>query len=153
MGSLRPRSGVSDDMRRGALTLWPIRLSFLVPGIALAQGLDSAAARAREEWLAHDIPGLLAGSDTVRLQLPGVARSASLTPGQAARLLLRYLEGSDEVAFDLRPIRSVSPDHGYAEARRRYLVQGTTDQREETVFLGFRHVAGAWRLREVRVVP
>ena len=125
-----------------------------VPGLAVAQGtLDSAAARARNGWLAHDIPALLAGSDTVRLQLPGVARSASLTPGQAARLLLRYVEGSEEVGFDLRPIRSVAPDHGYAEARRRYVVRGTTDEREETVFLGFRMVAGAWRLREVRVVP
>ncbi len=124
------------------------------PGVAPAQGtLDSAAARARGEWLAHDIAALLAGSDTVRLQLPGVARSASLTPGQAARLLLRYVEGSDEVGFDLRPIRSAAPDHGYAEARRRYVVRGTTDQREETVFLGFRLVDRAWRLREVRVVP
>lgn len=136
------------------MTLGLLLAGLAAPGVAPAQGtLDSVAARARGEWLAHDIATLLASSDTVRLQLPGVARSASLTPGQAARLLLRYVEGSDEVSFDLRPIRSAAPDHGYAEARRRYVVRGTTDQREETVFLGFRLVDGAWRLREVRVVP
>lgn len=145
-------------MRGGSLTLGfhaaELLLGFAAPGIASAQGtLDSAAARARDEWLAHDIAALLAASDTVRLQLPGVARSASLTPGQAARLLLRYVEGAEEIQFDLQAIRSASLDHGYAEARRRYAVRGTRDQREETVFLGFRRVEGAWRLREVRVVP
>jgi hypothetical protein len=136
------------------MTLGLLLAGLTAPGVAPAQGtLDSAAARARGDWLAHDIAALLTGSDTVRLQLPGVARSASLTPGQAARLLLRYVEGSDEAGFDLRHIRSAAPDHGYAEARRRYVVRGTTDQREETVFLGFRLVDRAWRLREVRVVP
>lgn len=129
----------------------------LVVGLASAAGaqqtLDSAAARARAALLAHDIPALLASSDTVRLQLPGVARSAALTPGQAARLLGRYLAGAEEIAFEVQAIRSASPDHGYAEGRRRYVVRGTADEQEETVFLGFRRVEGQWRLREVRVVP
>lgn len=135
-----------------ALALWGL----VGQGPALLQGqgsLERAVARAREMWMSHDMAGLLASSDTVRLQLPGVGRSVSLSPGQATRLLLRYVEGAEELSFELVGIRSASADHGYVEALRRYLVRGTRDEREETVFLGFRAVGGQWRLREVRVVP
>lgn len=138
---------------------WLTALAFWVvaelgsPVLRRQGSLERAVERAREMWISHDMAGLVAASDTVRLQLPGVGRSVSLSPGQAARLLLRYVEGAEELSFELRRIRSASADHGYAEALRRYLVRGTRDEREETVFLGFRAVQGQWRLREVRVVP
>ncbi len=116
------------------------------------ESLAGTAERVRRMWVAHDMAGLVASSDTVRVQLPGVARSASLSPAQAARVLLRYVEGAEEVSFDLQAVRSAGPDHGYLEARRRYVVGGTKDERVETVFLGFRVLRGEWRLREVRVV-
>lgn len=116
------------------------------------ESLARMAERVRRMWVAHDIEGLLASSDTVRVQLPGVARAASLSPAQAVRVLLRYLQGAEELSFEVQAIRAGGPDHGYLEARRRYVVGRTEDQRVETVFFGFREVGGEWRLREVRVV-
>jgi hypothetical protein len=110
------------------------------------------AEEARRMWVAHDMAGLLASSDTVRVQLPGLGRTASLSPSQAVRVLLRYVEGAEELGFDVRAVRSAGAGHGYVEARRRYVVGGTRDERVEMVFLGFREVGGVWRLREVRVV-
>lgn len=108
---------------------------------------------ARQAWLGHDVSALVAKSDTVRLQLPGIAASASLKPGQAARLLARYLEPSEERSFVLRGVRRLAADHAYAEVARSYVVRGTSEERTETVFLGFRFLDDAWRLREVRVTP
>jgi hypothetical protein len=131
-----------------------LALVWLGPARLPAQGtLEDAASRARGLWLAHDAGGMVAGSDTIRLQLPGVAYFAALAPGQAARLLGRYLEASRELGFELASVRSAGPGHGYAEGRRRYTVQGTSEEREEMVFLEFRLVGGKWQLREVRIVP
>ncbi|NIM52908.1 MAG: hypothetical protein GTN62_15635 [Gemmatimonadales bacterium] len=119
----------------------------------LAQNeLEKAVERARAAWLDHDVEALVANSDTVRLRLPGV-RSASLRPGQAARLLDRYLKPSQERTFALVEVRQLAEDHAYAEVARRYVVRGTDEEREETVFLGFRFLDGRWRLREVNVTP
>jgi hypothetical protein len=133
--------------------IWAV--AALVPlGGALGQeGLPEAFARAREAWLKHDMAALFAASDTVRLQLPGVPRSAALDPSQAARLMRRYLGAAQEAAFDLRALRRAADDHGYAEVERRFVIAGTSDERVETAFIGFRLVAGEWRVREVRVVP
>jgi hypothetical protein len=123
-------------------------------GVALAQdGLDRAAERARGAWMRHDMTGLFAESDTVRLQLPGVARSAGLDPAQAARLLARYVGAAREVGLEIVGLRRAGDDHAYAETVRRFVIAGTDDERQETVFIGFRFVAGMWRVREVRVVP
>jgi len=103
--------------------------------------------------MTHDVSGLVTGSDTIRLQLPGAGFSSALGPAQAARLLDRYLESAREIAFEVRGVRLAAADHGYAEGGRRYVVQGTTEEREETVYVGFRLVGGTWRLREVRIVP
>ena len=120
----------------------------------LAQGtLEEAAGRARGQWLTHDVAGLVAGSDTIRLQLPGQGFSPTLGPAQAARLLNRYLETAREVSFELQGVRLAEADHGYAEGRRRYVVEGTSEEREETVYVGFRQKGGQWRVREVRIVP
>jgi len=109
--------------------------------------------RARSAWLAHDVGRLVEGADTVRLHIPGVAPSASLRPGQAARLIERYLKPTQELSFALRNVRELADDHAYAEVERIFVVQGTDEQRSETVFLGFRRIQGSWRLREVRVTP
>lgn len=121
---------------------------------AAAQGaLEAAVERARRAWLAHDMDALVARSDTVRLNLPGVARAASLHPGQAARLLGQYWKPSEEREFSLRELRQLAPDHAYAEIYRRYVVKGTEEERVETAFLGFRLLDGRWHLREVRITP
>jgi len=115
--------------------------------------LEDAVRLARTAWLQHDVEALVEHSDTVRLRLPGVGASASLQPEQASRLLARYLEPSQERGFDLVGLRRLADDHAYAEVARRYVVKGTEDELAETVFLGFRFLGGAWRLREVRVTP
>jgi hypothetical protein len=127
----------------------------LLAGAAPARAqteLEGAVELARAAWLEHDVGGLVARSDTVRLRLP-TAVSASLQPEQAARLLERYLEPAQERSFDLVDVRRMAEDHAYAEIARRYVVKGTEDELGETVFLGFRFLDGAWRLREVRVTP
>ncbi len=115
--------------------------------------LAEAVAVAQEAWLGHRVADLLSGSDTVRLHIPGIAPSASLRPSQAAKLLEQYLRMDEERDFSLRDIEEIAAGHAYAEFRRAYVVKGTAEQREETVFLGFRRIAETWRLREVRVAP
>lgn len=133
---------------------------YAVLGVALAAvrlsaqtTLEEAAERARGLWLAHDVSGLVSGSDTIRLQIPGMGFQSALGPAQAARLLDRYLETAREIAFELKGVRLAGPDHGYVEGARRYVVQGTTEEREETVYVGFRQFGARWRVREVRIVP
>ncbi len=126
-----------------------------VAELAVAQqdSLRLAVEEAHDAWLDRDLSRLVSASDTVRLHLPGVANSASLSPEQAARLLARYLKPARELRFPLRGIRALASDHAYAEMQRVYVVQGTSEEREETVFLGFRQINGSWRLREIRITP
>ena len=116
------------------------------------ESLERAVQEAGAAWLRHDLRALVAASDTVRLQLPGV-RAPVVRPSQAAMMLGDYLESNREITFELRRLRIVNDDHAYAEMVRVYVVEGTSDERVETVFLGFRHSKDAWRLREVRVTP
>ena len=152
-------SGAIERCRRGGLVLvLSIGWAFWPQGVALAQSqqdeaLDHAIETARAAWLEHRVGEFVSGSDTIRLRIPGIAPSASLRPGQAERLLDQYLQPSEELSFDLRDIKMVATDHAYAEINRVYVVQGTSERREETVFLGFRLVDRIWRLREVRVAP
>jgi hypothetical protein len=115
--------------------------------------LDRAVSHAREAWLGHDISALLGSSDTVRLDIPGTATSAAMKPGQAARILDKYVKGADERGFELVRVRRLERDHAYAELARVYVVKGTEEERRERVFFGFRQLEGIWRLREVRVTP
>lgn len=124
------------------------------PEPARAQdSLEVVVAAAAEAWTKHRVRDLVVGSDTVRLRIPGLAASSAVRPGQAARLLEEYLVEAEELGFALRGIRAVAADHAYAEFGRRFQVRGTSEVREETVFLGYRQLAGKWRLREVRIAP
>jgi len=127
-----------------------------VPGARLAaaqETLDQVIASAQAAWLAHEVSDLVSGSDTVRLRIPGIAPSASLKPGQAARLLEQYLKPTKELSFSESGRRELASDHVYAEMKRIYVVKGTDEERSETVLLGFRRIDGTWVLREVRVTP
>ncbi len=129
-------------------------VALAAPRMLSAQApLKDVVERARTAWLGHATQDLVAGSDIVRLRIPGVAVSQALRPGQAARLLARYLADADGEELVLREIRHVAEDHAYAEMARRYTVRGTSDERVEMLFFGFRIVGGEWRLREVRVAP
>ena len=125
----------------------------LAPPVVAQDALDSAVAVAREALFDHDVEALVATSDTVRLNIPGTATANSLQPGQAARLLERYLSPSQERDLELVGLRRLAEDHAYAELDRSYVVKGTSEERRERVFLGFRKLDGSWRLREVRVTP
>ena len=128
-------------------------LSVVAPGLAAQSDLNRAVEFARAAWEGHDIRGLVAASDTLRLRIPEVAAAQSLRPAQAARILAGFLADADELSLQLREIRYVADDHAYAELERRFVVRGTEERRDETVFFGFRRVEGVWRLREVRVTP
>lgn len=134
-------------------------LVLAVAGVVVAEAvgaqesLEEAVARARAAWVEHRVQALIAGSDTVRLQVPGLAESASIRPVQAARLLERYLEAAVEIRFTLKELRRLAGDHAYAEVTRVFAVRGTSEERTETVFLGFRLLDGTWRLREIRITP
>lgn len=117
------------------------------------ESFTEAVESVRIAWLTHDFSGIVSSSDTVRLQLPGIGRSPQVRPSQAAMVLKEYLKSANEIEFVLRNPRSVSDDHVYAQMTRRYVVQGTSDERVETVFLGFRRLDGKWYLREVRIAP
>ncbi len=126
---------------------------WLAAPLAAQSSLEEAVELSRRAWMKHDVEALVAKSDTIRLHLPGVATSASAKPGQASRLLGQYLARAAETAFALREVRRLAPDHAYAEMIRTFKVRGTSEERSETVFLGFRILEGEWRLREVRVTP
>jgi len=139
---------------RTALTaLTGLVLVTLAPSLAAQDALDSAVALAQQAFRDHDVEALVVTSDTVRLNIPGTATAAALKPGQAARLLERYLNPSQERDLVLVGLRRLAEDHAYAELARSYVVKGTTEERLERVFLGFRKLDGSWRLREVRVTP
>jgi hypothetical protein len=115
--------------------------------------LDEAAQRARYAWMVHDAGMLARTGDTLVLRLPGSEDMSTVSASQAERLLNRYFQPSSERAFEFRAVRTTGDQQGYAEAARKYVVRGTTDEVSETVFLGFRLSAGRWRLTEIRVAP
>jgi hypothetical protein len=121
-------------------------------GPLAAQGgaLAEAAQAARAAWQAHDVEALVAHSPRVVLQIPGADPSAPLARTQAAVLLGRYLTNAVERSVVVATVREVESGTGFVELERRYVVRGTTDERRETVFLGFGRAADRWVLVEVR---
>ena len=113
-------------------------------------GLVAAAESAARAWLAHDAAGLVGRSQALVLQIPGADPSAALGRAQAIELLRRHFQSATERNVVVATTREVDPGRGVVELDRHYVVRGTSDQRRESVFLGFRQVQGEWILGEVR---
>ena len=126
----------------------------LVAGRGVAQGsLAEAAERVRQSWLAHDVQAVVGQSPSVVLQIPGADPSAPVDKAQAIELLRRHLRAGAERGLRVSAVREVEPGRGYAELERRYVVAGTSDERRETIFLGFRKPGVEWVLVELRSAP
>ena len=154
MRNCRPIAARHGSLSRAFVLALPLAglLTGWAPAAASAQlELEEIVELVRTAWLRHDYEGLLASSDTVRLQFPEIGRQQGVPPAHAARVLREYLSSADEVSFELYQILTASENHRYAQLVRKYVVRRTTDERVETVFFGFRRVEGRWRLREVRV--
>jgi hypothetical protein len=126
----------------------------VLPGGVAAQqsGLEQAAERARQAWLAHNPAALVANSPRLLIQLPGTDPSVALGPAQAAALLTDFLASAEEVEIHMRAAREVEPGRAYVELQRRYRVAGTQDTRSQVLLLGYRLDRGGWTLVELRVV-
>jgi len=129
-------------------------LSPFVAGSGVAQGsLAEVAERVRQAWLVHDVQGVVGQSSSVVLQIPGADPSAPVDRAQAIELLRRHLRAGAERGLRFSAVREVEPGRGYAELDRRYVVAGTSDERRETIFLGFRKPGREWMLTELRSAP
>ncbi|HKW41897.1 MAG TPA: hypothetical protein VJN39_11675 [Gemmatimonadales bacterium] len=136
----------------------PLVLALLVMPLltrgARAQGsLADATERVRQAWLAHDVQAVAGQGSSLVLQIPGADPSAPVNRAQALELLRRHLRAGVERTLQVSAVREVEPGHGYAELERRYVVAGTSDERRETVFLGFRQHGREWVLTELRSAP
>ena len=137
---------------------WRIALALVltsfVTGRGVAQGsLGEVAERVRQAWLVHDVQGVVGQSSSVVLQIPGADPSAPVDRAQAIELLRRHLRAGAERVLRVSAVREVEPGRGYAELDRRYVVAGTSDERRETIFLGFRKRGREWMLSELRSAP
>jgi hypothetical protein len=129
-------------------------LSPFVSGRGVAQGsLAEVAERVRQAWLVHDVQAVVGQSSSVVFQIPGADPSAPVDRAQAIELLRRHLRAGAERGLRVSAVREVEPGRGYAELDRRYVVAGTSDERRETIFLGFRKPGREWMLTELRSAP
>ena len=113
--------------------------------------LTDAAERIRKAWVAHDVNTIVAGSPGVALRIPGADPSGAVSPGQAAELLRRHLQNAVERSVEVSVVREVEAGQGFVELVRRYAVRGTSEAREERVYVGCRRGAGGrWVVVEVR---
>lgn len=115
--------------------------------------LSAAAERAKRALSEHDAQALVGQSSNVVLQIPGADPSSPLGRPQAIELLRRYLRPAEERGLDVTTIREVEPGRGFIELKRRYVVAGTAELRQETLYLGYRLLGGEWRLVELRSAP
>ena len=129
----------------GAL-LGPVRLS-------AQQTLAQAAERARAAWQAGDMRALVARSASLQLQIPGAEPSAPVGRDQAAHLIQRYLERTEERNLVMIALRESDRSEGFAELERHYVIRRTRDERCETVWFGFKKLGRNWVLSEVRIAP
>lgn len=128
-------------------------------GFVLAAGRLEAQESLRDEaqvvitaWTAHDALGVLAGADSVLLNLPGAHPAAPVGRKQATALVRAYLSGTSEESLTLQAVRSTTQDRGFAELARRFRPVEGSASRMETILLGFRRDGSGWRLDELRVV-
>jgi len=123
------------------------------PAAAQQSTLAAAADRVRAAWLEHDARGVVGQSSSILVQLPGADPSSPVGRAQAVELLRRYLRSVVECSVAVRTVREVEEGKGFVELERRYQVVGTSDERRETVFLGFRRAGDSWVLAELRTAP
>ena len=129
-------------------------LSSALVAAARAQGsLAEAAERVRQAWQAHNVEAIVGQGSSVVLQIPGADPSAPVDRAQAIELLRRHLWAGVERRLTVSAVRELEPERGYAELERRYVVTGTSDERRETLFLGFRKSSDTWVLTELRSAP
>ena len=128
-------------------------LAALAGPVRAQQTLAAAAEQLRAAWLAHDARGVVGQSSSILLQIPGADPSSPLGRAQAVELLRRYLRSVVECSVDVRTVREVEDGKGFVELERRYVVVGTSDERRETLFLGFRRAGALWVLSELRTAP
>jgi len=121
--------------------------------LAAQASLAAATEQARSAWLAHDPQGLVGQSGSIALQIPGADPSSPLDRAQAAELLRRHWRTAVERSLTVRGVHELESGKGYAELERCYVVAGTSDERQETIFLGFQKVGASWWLTELRSAP
>ena len=131
---------------------WWIAVCIAGP-LAAQGGLDAAAQRTRDAWLAHDPAALLRGSPGVILQIPGSDPSSAIGRDQAGELLARFFRTSVERSVEIPVAREVEEGRGYVELVRRFSIVGTSEERRETIFLGLRWWAEQWVVVELRAAP
>lgn len=118
--------------------------------VGAQSALAAAAERAAAAWMGHDAAALVGRSAGLVLQIPGADPSAAVGRAQAVELLRRHFHSASERRVNVVTTREVEAGRGMVELERHYVVRGTSDERRETVFLGFRLVQGEWTLTEVR---
>src|SRR5439155_589544 len=137
----------------------------------VASGHELALLRAAlgpEPWIV--VPGVRAPGDAADDQARTIAAADAVRGGathlvvgrpitravdraQAMELLRRHLRAGVERGLRVSAVREVEPGRGYAELDRRYVVAGTSDERRETIFLGFQKPGPEWLLAELRSAP
>lgn len=108
---------------------------------------------ARSAWTERDFARLFAGGTHVQLRLPGADPSAGVGEAQAVSLLRDYVRGTTDLTVELVSDREVGTGRAFVDLRRRYRLDGTQEERVESVFLGYRRVGTGWRLVDLRVLP
>ncbi len=137
---------------RIALTIAATAALALPGGVNAQESLEQAARQLRSAFLAHDVERLLRNSESVTLRLEGFRGVANAGSRQAGRVLKNYLAQASEVGFRIVGVRKVGARKGVVEARRRYVVRGTSDELSNVVFVTFRRLdSGHWVVGEIRV--
>ena len=146
---------MSSALRRPALVLALLASAGPLPAQGVpsdpAQGLAAAGEAARSAWMAGDFARLVAGGARIQLRLPGADPSAGVGQAQAVALLRGYVQGTTEVQVTVVSAREVGPDRAFVDLRRRYRLDGTQEERVESVLLGYRRAGGGWLLVDLRV--
>ncbi|MGH7590764.1 MAG: hypothetical protein ACREL2_04950 [Gemmatimonadales bacterium] len=119
----------------------------------LSDGIAAVGDSARSAWMARDFASLFVVGSRVQLRVPGVEPSAGVGPTQAVTLLRAYVQGTVEVDVEVVSARAAGTRRAFVDLRRRYRLDGTQEEREESVLLGYRRVGTGWRLVDLRVLP
>ena len=116
-----------------------------------SSGLGPLAELARAAFVTRDFHQLLAGRQSVRLELPDGNASASVTGRVAAASLGALFRRTEDRRLEVLGAALADPDHGYIELRRRYAVARTQQERIQRVLISARGESGGWRVVEIWV--